>query len=97
MIGLARGLDVKLTNHIAREELMLSEAFPAGDLAGHRKAHEAMIHAANEQAKFWGDLRLDLAKKSIWGVVLLVIRLIAVGGLTMVVGKLGLAAHGVGQ
>lgn len=43
-------------------------AFPDG-IDGHRKAHEAMIAAAKAEQEFWQDLRKDVAKKSIWGIL----------------------------
>ena len=43
-------------------------AFPDG-IEGHRKAHEAMIAAAKAEQEFWQDLRKDVAKKSIWGIL----------------------------
>ena len=43
-------------------------AFPDG-IEGHRKAHEAMIAAAKAEEQFWQDLRRDVAKKSIWGIL----------------------------
>lgn len=57
------------------------------DLDGHRKYHEALIVAANEQAEFWRDLRRDLAKKGAWSLLLLICGLI----LTGVMAKLGFA------
>ncbi len=42
------------------------DAYPFGDVHGHRKAHEAMIEAAQAQAKFYNELRIDLAKKGLW-------------------------------
>lgn len=74
-------------SEILDEIRMLHNAFPrtdAGetDIDGHRKYHEAMIRSAEAQAEFWRELRLDIAKKGIWGL------LIAISGLIMV----GLAA-----
>ena len=49
------------------------------DYDGHRRYHESMIAAAEAQAKFWHELRLDVAKKGIWGVLVIVVGLILVG------------------
>jgi hypothetical protein len=62
----------------------ISAAFPADeagmvDFIGHRRAHEAMIKAAHAQADFWRELRLDIAKKGAWGVLIIVVGLILVG------------------
>lgn len=88
-------LDGKLTDHIAREEKefeMIRKAFPAEDLHAHRLAHEAMIEAKQAEAKFWAELRLDLAKKSLWGLMMIVLGLVMVGGLFTVASKLGVPA-----
>lgn len=86
-----KALDDKLTNHIEDEMGLFREAFPDGDAAGHRKAHEAMIEAAQAQAKFWTELRNDLAKKTILGLFFMVIGLVMVGGAVTVAAKLGLS------
>lgn len=57
------------------------------DLEGHRRYHEAMIEAAREQAKFWRELRLDLAKKGLYAVIVFALLLMFAGALA----KLGLA------
>ena len=58
------------------------------DYDGHRRYHEAMIAAATEQAKFWRELRLDIAKKGVWGLLIIVCGLVLVG----LSAKLGLGA-----
>lgn len=58
-------------------------AFPDGPVA-HRSAHEAMIKAAAAQEKFWSELRLDVAKKGLWGIIVIIAGLILAGA----VGKL---------
>lgn len=55
------------------------EAFPDKDPVSHRAYHEAIMRAADEQAKFWRELRLDIAKKSVWGILLLLIGLLLAG------------------
>ncbi len=76
------------------EEAMLEtkasvmDAFPAGDVRAHRLAHEQMMRAAEAEREFWDDLKKDVAKKSIWGILHILIFL-AFGTL---LAKLGLGA-----
>lgn len=49
------------------------------DFAGHREAHEEMIKAARAQAEFWNELKLDIAKKGVWGMVIILIGLVMAG------------------
>lgn len=88
-------LDHKLTDHIEREKkelAALTGAFPNDDPKAHRAAHEAMIEAKQAEAQFWREMKLDLAKKSIWGLLMIVIGFVMVGGLFTVASKLGIAA-----
>ena len=66
----------------------LLNAFPAGDVHGHRAAHEQMMKAAAAEQAFWDDLKKDIAKKSIWG-ILQILLLLVFGSALM---KLGLGA-----
>lgn len=81
-------LNSRFEEHVEKEERMWHEAFPNGDMTGHRLAHEQMIVAAKEQARFWSELRLDLAKKSIWVLLAVLVTLVAAGGWTWVLAKL---------
>lgn len=90
-------LEQRFDDHVTKEEAMWHEAFPNGDMAGHRLAHEAMISAANEQARFWSELRLDLAKKGIWALLLIIATLVAAGGWTWVLTKLASAPVAMGR
>ena len=65
--------------HVTREEQIIADAFPDGDVAGHRAAHEQMIAASRAQERFWNELKLDLAKKSLWGLLVLVVGLVVLG------------------
>jgi hypothetical protein len=56
----------------------ISDAFPDGP-AKHREAHETWIQAKNAETKFWQELKLDLAKKGVWGILILIIGLCMVG------------------
>jgi hemerythrin len=62
-----------LHRHVAREELIIADAFPNGDVAGHRAAHDQMIAASKAETEFWRELKLDLAKKGLWGLLVLVL------------------------
>jgi len=66
----------------------LLNAFPAGDVHAHRAAHEQMMKAAAAEQAFWDDLKKDIAKKSIWG-ILQILLLLVFGSALM---KLGLGA-----
>ena len=62
---------------------VIISAFPkvdgAVDVEGHRKYHEAMMSAAKEQAEFWRELKLDLAKKGTIGLIVILSGLIFTG------------------
>lgn len=47
----------------------LHKAFPGGDWDGHRRYHEAVIKSIEDRAKFYQDLRNDLAKKGLWALI----------------------------
>jgi hypothetical protein len=49
------------------------------DFDGHRKYHESMIAAAEAQTQFWNELKLEIAKKGIWGLLVIVCGLVLVG------------------
>lgn len=49
------------------------------DYDGHRRYHEQMIKAAEAQTEFWRELRLDIAKKGVWGLLVIICGLILVG------------------
>lgn len=57
------------------------------DFDGHRKYHEAMIAAATAQEEFWRDLKLEIAKKGIWSLLVIICGLVVVG----VSAKLGIS------
>ena len=56
----------------------ITHAFPDGPEA-HRAAHVAMIKAAAAEENFWNELKLDLAKKGVVGLVVILIGLIVLG------------------
>jgi hypothetical protein len=49
------------------------------DFDGHRKYHEAMIKAATAQEQFWQELKLEIAKKGVWSLLIIICGLIVVG------------------
>lgn len=68
----------------------LYEAFPDEDVDGHCDYHAAKIRAAQAEERFWNELKLDLAKKGAWGLLIIVVGLIMVG----LSAKLGLRPGG---
>lgn len=59
------------------------------DFEGHRRFHEEKIRAAKAEAEFWRDLKLEIAKKGIWSLLVIVCGLVVVG----VSAKLGLSTR----
>ena len=57
----------------------LHDAFPEGDLAGHRVYHESAIAAKKAEERFWVELKLDLAKKGAWGLMIICVGLVVSG------------------
>lgn len=87
--------DRKLREHEVREQARFTslidalkiEAFPDGAPA-HCAAHQAMIDAAKQEAEFWRGLKIEIAKKSIWG-ILHILTILVLAGLAA---KLGVGA-----
>lgn len=68
-------------------------AFPDG-VENHRESHAQMIAAAKAEEAFWKDLKTDIAKKSIWGILHILI-LLTLGTLAV---KLGIGPiFGIGK
>jgi len=72
----------------------INRAFPRDeegnvDHEGHRKYHESLIKSAEAQEMFWQELRLEIAKKGTWAILVIVAGLVVVG----IASKLGLQAH----
>jgi hypothetical protein len=62
----------------------LKKAFPEdedgeADFPGHRRYHDAKIAAAKAEETFWRELRLELAKKGAWGLLLIILGLLVAG------------------
>jgi hypothetical protein len=86
LTALEIALEQVLTGHEQREQAHLTElvetlklgAFPDG-VAAHRAAHQAMIDAAKQEAEFWRGLKVEIAKKSIWGILQILVILLGAG------------------
>jgi hypothetical protein len=81
--------DQKL-DEILAELRIIKGAFPDDgsgniDAEGHRRYHEEMIEAAKAQTAFWRELKLDLAKKGLWGLLIILLGLV-MSGLALKVG-----------
>ena len=63
-----------------RNELLdqILYAFPDG-IPEHRQSHGAWIEAKKAEIVFWQELKLDIAKKGTWGVLVIIVGLIFVG------------------
>ena len=76
----------ELENHELREveniKAMLdefkAEAFPDG-ADRHKQAHQAMIDAAKAQADFFRGLKQDIAKRSLFGILQILLFLVCAG------------------
>ncbi len=80
----------KQLDEILAELKVIKGGFPENedgsiDVAGHRKYHEEMIEAAKAQTAFWRELKLEIAKKGIWGLIIIALGLI-LSGLAMKTG-----------
>ena len=78
-------VEIAISKYEKREEEIWEEkskiimnAFPDG-IQNHRNAHQAMIDAAKAQENFWKELKLDLTKKGIWGILTVLVGLALVG------------------
>jgi|GEM_PF-3261726 len=78
-VSIEKKLDLIL-DHLARMEGAFARDDDGSvDFDGHRRYHESMIEAAKEQAAFWRELKMDIAKKGTWGLLIIVLGLIMVG------------------
>lgn len=60
------------------ELAIINRAFPDGP-ESHRVAHENLIRAAIAEEQFWNELKIDIAKKGVWGLLIIVLGLAIVG------------------
>ena len=49
------------------------------DFDGHRRFHEEKLRAAKAEAEFWAELKMEIAKKGIWSLLVIVCGLVVVG------------------
>lgn len=78
-IGIERKLDLILAELKNIEGAFAKDDDGNIDFGGHRRYHEAMIESAKEQAQFWKDLRLDIAKKGTLFLIVTVCGLLVLG------------------
>ena len=78
-IGIEKKLDLILVELRKIEGGFVRNEDGTVDFDGHRRYHEAMIRAAEEQSKFWQELRLDIAKKGVWALLIIVLGLLVIG------------------
>lgn len=79
-------LDEALAVHSAEERKyfeaviaqITKEAFPDGAVK-HGEYHQAKINAAKSEEKFWSELKLDLAKKGLWGIITILAGMVILG------------------
>lgn len=76
----------ELTTHEQRERDFISaemsklmKAFPNHDIDGHHDFHLAKIEAAKAEEIFWHELKLDLAKKGLWGIITVLVGMVVLG------------------
>lgn len=78
-VGIERKLDLILDHLVKMEGAFARNEDGSVDFDGHRRYHESMIEAAKEQAAFWKELKMDIAKKGTWGLLIVILGLILVG------------------
>lgn len=49
------------------------------DFDGHRRFHEEKVRAAKAEAEFWSELKLEIAKKGLWSLLVIICGLVVVG------------------
>lgn len=76
----------ELAEHEAREREFIAEeisnvmqAFPDDDVDAHHNFHKAKIDAAKAEERFWHELKLDLAKKGLWGIITVLVGMVVLG------------------
>ena len=82
LIVQVKAVRTELRDHEIKEAGWHADAFPGGDLSGHRRAHETMIEASKAQEEFWRELRIDIAKKGLWFLLVTICGLVVAGFIT---------------
>lgn len=70
-------LQDRLDEHVRDEAMALqalmralpSKADGTPDIDGHREYHASLIEEAKARAEFWRDLRMELLRKGLWGLL----------------------------
>lgn len=78
-MSIERKLDVILDELKKLNGAFAKNADGTIDIEGHRRYHEEMIEAAKAQTKFWQELKLDIAKKGLWGLLIILCGLVVAG------------------
>lgn len=78
-MGIERKLDLILDELKKLEGAFAKNEDGSIDFDGHRKYHEAMIRAAEEQEKFWHDLKMEIFKKGIIAAIIITLGLLWIG------------------
>ena len=71
-------------DEVLAELKKISSAFTTNDdgttdFEGHRRFHEQKIVAGKAEADFWRELKLEIAKKGIWSLLVVICGLIVIG------------------
>ena len=71
-------------DEVMQELRKMSAAFTTNedgsvDFEGHRKFHEEKIRAAKAETEFWRELKLEIAKKGVWSLLVIICGLVVVG------------------
>lgn len=71
-------------DEVMQELKKINGAFAVGsdgatDFDGHRRFHEEKVRAAKAEAEFWSELKMEIAKKGIWSLLVIICGLIVVG------------------
>ncbi len=77
MLDKISAFERNLQGHMEREEGMLKQienAFPKKpegdpDFSGHRDYHSALIEESKSRAAMWRELRVELLRKGLWGLI----------------------------
>ena len=78
-ISIEHKLDLILTELKKLEGGMPRDENGDTDYEGHRRFHEEKIKAAKAEAEFWQDLKLEIAKKGVWSLLVVVCGLVMLG------------------
>jgi len=71
-------------DEVMTELKKINGAFAIGDdgntdFDGHRRYHQEKLRAAKAEAEFWSQLKLEIAKKGLWSLLVIGFGLMAIG------------------